>query len=102
VHCETRPGSEGAPGYFIRWEAANDRGPAEKSGVVRVKVTEGSWLLEPIAGGRETRATYCVYTDSGGSLPTSLLNAAGKTAVPKVFESIRKQVQLAKYSADGR
>ena len=62
-------------------------------------VTEGSWLLEPTSDGRQTRATYCIYSDSGGSLPTYIVNAASKTAIPKLFEAIRKQAQLKKYSA---
>ena len=63
-----------------------------------MKVTEGSWLLEPTENGRQTRATYSVYSESGGSLPASFVNAASKTAIPKLFEAIRKQVQLGKYS----
>jgi len=54
--------------YFNRWEQANDLGPAEKKGVVRVKVCEGGWLLEP-EDATKTRATYTVYTDTGGAIP---------------------------------
>jgi hypothetical protein len=43
--------------YLNRWEPANEFGPAEKKGVVRVKVCEGGWLLEP-EGATKTRATY--------------------------------------------
>jgi hypothetical protein len=102
VCFETRPSATGVPVYFSHWEARNDLGPAEKSGVARVKVAEGSWLLEASADGRETHATYCLYTDSGGGLPAMILNVASRTAVPKLFDSIRKQVLLAKYSSEGR
>ena len=99
VQCETQRLPGGAACYCNRWQAANDLGPAAKAGVTRVKVTEGSWLLEPSTDGRQTRATYCIYSDSGGSLPAYIVNAASRTAIPKLFEAIRKQAQLQKYSA---
>jgi hypothetical protein len=86
--------------YCNRWEAANELGPAEVKGVTRVKVTQGSWLLEPCAGGK-TRATYTIYSDSGGGIPTFLLNSANKTALPKLFDAVRKQATLPKYQSKG-
>jgi hypothetical protein len=97
VHCETRKTSGGVC-FCNRWQAANELGPAERPGVARVRITDGSWLLEPSGEGRETRATYCIYSDSGGALPAFIVNAASKTAIPKLFDSIRKQAQLGKYS----
>jgi hypothetical protein len=102
VCFETRPSSGGVPCFFSHWVAANDLGPAERAGVTRVKVAEGSWLLEAADDGRQTHATYCIYTDSGGGIPSMILNLATKTSVPKLFESIRKQALLAKYTADSR
>jgi hypothetical protein len=96
VYCDAKPCPTGGTIYCNRWEAANDAGPAEKKGVVRVKVTEGSWLLEPAPGGK-TKATYSIYSDSGGGIPTMILNRANKTAIPKLFEAVRKQVKLEKY-----
>ena len=97
VQCEKKPCPvTGGTIYCNRWKAANDLGPAEKKGVVRVKVTEGAWLLEPTADGK-TRATYTVFSDSGGSIPTMILNSANKTAIPKLFEAVRQQSKLEKY-----
>ena len=96
VRCEVKPCPTGGMTYCNKWKAANELGPAEKKGVVRVKVTEGSWLLEPAPGGK-TKATYTIYSDSGGGIPTMLLNSANKTAIPKLFEAVRKQSQLEKY-----
>jgi hypothetical protein len=101
VYCESKPCPTGGLIYRNRWEVANDLGPAEKKGVTRVKVTEGSWLLEPVAGGK-TRATYSIYSDSGGSIPTMILNAANKTAIPKLFEAVRKQSKLEKYRREAK
>ena len=73
---QTWVGPDG-PIYRIRWEPANDLGPAEKTGVQRVNVCEGGWLLEPNRDGT-TRATYSIFTDSGGALPLlSRITAAG-------------------------
>ena len=99
VQCETRHLPGGAVCYCNRWQAANDLGPPARAGVTRVKIIEGSWLLEPTTDGRQTRATYCIYSDSGASLPAYIVNAASKTAIPKLFEAVRKQAQLQKYSA---
>ena len=85
------------PIFWIRWEPANDLGPAEKPGVQRVNVCEGGWLLEPTdAGG--TRAIYTIYTDSGGAIPPMLANNGSRVAIRKVFDAIRKQVKDPKYS----
>lgn len=99
VRTETRRGADGGTCYCKRWEPANDLGPAEKSGVARVKINEGYWLLEPVAEGRRTQATYSLYCDSGGTLPAAIVNVANRTAIPKIFEGVRKQAKLPKYSA---
>jgi len=96
VRSETRPGTGGVC-FCNSWQVANDLGPAEKSGVSRVKVTEGSWLLEPEDDGRKTRVTYRIFSDSGGSLPAAIANVASRTAIPKLFDSVRKQARLPKY-----
>jgi Polyketide cyclase / dehydrase and lipid transport len=96
VTCETRP-TPGGTTFCNRWQAANELGPPEKPGVKRVKITEGSWLLEPEEGGRKTRATYFIFSDSGGSMPTFVKNTAGRTAIPKLFKAVQKQAQLPKY-----
>jgi len=87
------------PIYWIRWEPANDLGPAEKPGVLRVNICEGGWLLEPAETGG-TRAIYTIYTDSGGTIPPMLANNGSRVAIRKVFDAIRKQVKDPKYSAN--
>jgi hypothetical protein len=96
VKCESKACPAGGTIYCNRWEVANDLGPAEIKGVTRVKITQGSWLLEPSPGGK-TKATYTIYSDSGGGIPTFLLNTANKTALPKLFDAVRKQAALPKY-----
>ncbi|MEY2490989.1 MAG: hypothetical protein QOC70_2931 [Verrucomicrobiota bacterium] len=89
---------EGGISYLTRWETDNAAGPAEKPGVVRVKLCEGGWLLEPL-GPNVTRATYSVYTDSGGVIPAFIKNTGSQIGIRKIFTAIRKQVRDPKYSA---
>ena len=86
------------PIYRIRWEPANDLGPAEKTGVLRVNVCEGGWLLEPDPSGG-TRAVYSIFTDNGGALPQFLATNASRMAIRKLFDAIRNQVKNPKYAA---
>jgi hypothetical protein len=84
--------------YLNRWEPANEQGPAEKPGVFRVKVCDGSWLIEPTGEGK-TRATYSVFTDSGIGGPAFLANAISTTGINKLFAAVRKQAKDPKYQS---
>ena len=94
-HSKT-PGQNGSI-YRIQWEPANDLGPAAKPGVQRVKVCEGGWLIEPDGEGA-TRATYSIYTDSGGAIPAMIANRGSLMAIRKVFAAVRKEVLEPKYA----
>jgi ribosome-associated toxin RatA of RatAB toxin-antitoxin module len=89
---------DGGMSYFSQWSTENALGPPEKAGVVRVKLCEGGWLLEP-AGPNKTRATYMIYTDSGGMIPTFIKNTGSQIGIRKLFEAVRKQVRDPKYAA---
>jgi len=84
--------------YLNRWKPANEHGPAEKPGVFRVKLCDGSWLLEPTSEGK-TRATYFVFTDSGINVPAFLANTISETGISKLFAAVRKQAKDPKYQA---
>ena len=88
----------GGTSYLSRWETDNAPGPPEKRGVVRVKLCEGGWLLEP-SGPGATRATYSVYTDCGGVIPAFVKSAGSQIGIRKIFDAIRKQVLVPKYNA---
>jgi hypothetical protein len=95
IRKKSWPGQDGLV-YLDEWKPANEFGPSEKPGVLRVKLNEGSWLMEP-AGATKTRATYFIYTDSGGQLPAFLANVASEVGIRKVFAAVRKQVKDPKY-----
>lgn len=96
VWSKSWPTADGTA-YLNKWSQANDLGPPEKKGIVRVKVCDGAWLLEP-EGADKTRATYTVYTDSGGTIPAFLANRASQTAISRLFAAVRKQVKDPKYT----
>jgi ribosome-associated toxin RatA of RatAB toxin-antitoxin module len=89
--------AEGGTSYLSRWQTDNALGPPEKRGVVRVTLCEGSWLLEPI-GPNTTRATYTIYTDSGGMIPAFIKNTGSQIGIRKLFAAIRKQIADPKYA----
>ncbi|MFN2623668.1 MAG: SRPBCC family protein [Chthoniobacterales bacterium] len=96
VHTNVKKG-EGGTIYSSRWVTDNAAGPGEKRGVVRVNLCEGSWLLEP-TGPNSTRATYQIYSDSGGLIPSFIKERAGPAGIRKLFAAIRKQARDPKYS----
>jgi polyketide cyclase/dehydrase/lipid transport protein len=84
--------------YMSQWQTANELGPPERKGIVRLKVCNGSWLLEP-DGPTRTRATYSVYSETGGFIPPFIANHASITGIKKLYEAIRKQAKEPKYAA---
>ncbi len=97
VSKKSWPGPKGLT-YLSQWKTANEMGPAEQKGVVRLKVCNGTWLLEP-DGPTKTRATYSIYSDTGGVIPAFIANHASLTAIKKLYAAIRKQVKDPKYAA---
>jgi ribosome-associated toxin RatA of RatAB toxin-antitoxin module len=92
---------EGGTSYLSQWNTDNPAGPPDKRGVIRVTLCEGSWLLEPASPNR-TRATYTIYTDSGGMIPSFIKNTGSQIGIRKLFAAIRKQVSDPKYVKKSR
>lgn len=84
--------------YTSRWSPANELGPPEKKGVVRVKICEGAWRLEA-NGPAKTLATYSIYTDSGGLMPSFLGDRINVSGIRRLYAAVRKQVKEPKYAA---
>jgi Polyketide cyclase / dehydrase and lipid transport len=83
--------------FMSHWSPANELGPPETKGIVRVKICEGKWLLEP-NGAIKTRATYSIYTDTGGFIPSFIANRISLTGITKLFAAVRKQVKDPRYA----
>ncbi len=90
--------ANGGVAFLNEWTPANDLGPPQKKGVVRVDRCEGAWLLEPVSPNK-TRATYSVFSDTGGAIPSWLANYASQTGIGKLFAAVRKQVTDPKYNS---
>ena len=94
--------ADGQTSYQLRWEPISTVGPAPSPGVIRITLDEGSWRLEPAEDGKRTTLTYELFTDGGGGLPAFVINIANKQSVNDLFQAIRKQVTLPKYSQRNR
>jgi Polyketide cyclase / dehydrase and lipid transport len=84
--------------YRLEWAPINTAGPSPVAGVTRITLDEGSWNLEPTEDGKKTAVTYDLFTDGGGGLPSFVINMANRQSVSDLFDAIRKQVTLPKYS----
>ena len=60
---------------------------------MRLTRISGSWTLEPLEGGRRTRAVYRLLTDPGGSIPGFIANRANTSALPRLFAQVRKRAE---------
>lgn len=68
--------------YSIEW--SRDSGS--------LKEVTGTWQLEPLADGRQTRVTYSIFIDGGTFLPPWLLAPQLKGYLPVVLEALREKV----------
>jgi hypothetical protein len=97
IQDESRRLPDGRVVYKRAWSPANHLGPPERSGTVRVKINQGYWLLEDANGGKHTKATYWLFTNPGGSLPTFVINAANGQAIPGIFQAVEKRSAMPQY-----
>jgi len=86
-------GAEG-PILWMRFAAANERGPKPVADVVRVTAHAGGWRLEP-DGGNGTRAVYRFHLDVGGSVPSWLGKGQAKDDIIEFV--VRLKRELPKY-----
>ena len=96
VSKKSWPGAKGLT-YSSQWQTANELGPPERKGIVRLKVCNGTWLLEA-DGPSRTRATYSIYSETGGFIPPFIANHASLTGIKKLYAALRKQVKEPKYA----
>ena len=77
---------------WMRFAAANERGPAPVRGVVRVLQQEGGWRLEPADGGAATQAVYRCHIDLAGTFPSWMGKGQATSDLPELFANITKQL----------
>jgi len=59
----------------LRFETANDQGPAVAKGYVRLDVVRGVWRATPLPDGK-TRLLFTTHSDPGGSIPAVFARGA--------------------------
>ncbi len=69
------------------WEGANELGPPEKKDHVRIKLTQGSWTLEPTPDGG-CDYTYIVASEAGGGVPNWLIAGAQTDGAPDFVTTV--------------
>jgi hypothetical protein len=88
-----KPGTSGRP-WVMDWQVDNASGPKPVSGVVRVALATGGWILKPVQGGKATHFTYKLRTHPGGSIPLWLAHMGNKRAIPAIIRAVGKQVRI--------
>lgn len=67
-------------GCLVSFAAANELAPPLPDGFVRIQKLRGSWHIA--AEGAQTRLTYLIFADPGGSIPAAFIEGSRKkTAV---------------------
>jgi hypothetical protein len=79
--------------YGWIWKQANDKGPAERDGVVRASVVSGSYVLTPLKDGR-TRISYRLWFDPSSWVPDFLINGAVRSGAFETVAQIREEAKL--------
>jgi hypothetical protein len=87
----TTPGSSPTSVWRSAWTAIPDFQP-ERRGFVRLRIAEGTWVFEPLDGGRRSRVTYTSLTNIGGSVPGWMANMSTTTVIGDLYGAVRKRV----------
>ena len=80
----------------LSWKAAPEARDVERplqAGVVRLRINEGFWQLEPREGGAKTFVTYRLLSAPAGDVPAFFVNRANTLGVPRTFEALRVAVR---------
>ena len=85
--------------FKVEWTARPEAQP-EIEGVVRVKLNEGSWLVEPLQDGKRTRLTYTLLTNPGGLIPVMVVNMSNTISIPELFKAVA--IRSAEKAAGGK
>lgn len=73
-----------------KWSLANDKGPPEQAGTVRVTINEGQFEVVPDGKGG-TIFRYRLITNPGGSIPLWIAKRASTDSLPDLIDGIRKR-----------
>ena len=78
--------------YASHWHAMPSRIP-ERSGVVRLQISEGSWLVTPLPGGK-AHLVYKFSADPGGMIPSIFTNMNNVKGPVETFAAVEREAKL--------
>ncbi len=78
--------------FETHWFAVPNKVP-ERSGVVRLKISEGRWKVTPSADGRSAHVVYRLCVDPGGAIPAFAANRANANGLTDTFKNIEGEAQ---------
>jgi hypothetical protein len=73
------------------WYAEPNRAP-RRPGVVRLEISEGSWLVKPLPDGRSF-VSYHFTADPGGWIPAFAVNRSNASSVIDTFRRVEREAQ---------
>jgi hypothetical protein len=80
-------------GPFHRTPASPDlRGGLPSAGGVEIAEDHGTWLFQPLAGGRKTRMVYREWSDPGGRVPAWINNIGGEASLKSLWEGYQARL----------
>jgi hypothetical protein len=77
--------------FELRWEL-DERHGAPPEGAVHMKRNTGAWEISP-AGPGESKFTYRIDADPGGSIASWIVNMANKSQVPSVIAAVEEEAR---------
>lgn len=80
------------------WTAANDKGPPPRKDTVRLGVNYGCWTLA--RQGDQTRITYYIGADPGGSIPKWIAKRANTQSIPDLLSAVRNRAVNPQWKRD--
>ena len=78
--------------YASHWHAMPSKIP-EKSGVVRLTISEGSWLVTPLPNGK-AHLVYKFSADPGGSIPSIFTNMNNVKGPVETFAAVEREAAM--------
>lgn len=83
--------SDGEGRFRQKWRANPDYLP-ERSGIIRLRINEGSWDISPSGDGMSA-VVYRFRVDPGGWVPGFVRELANRQAIPDTLQAIEREAQ---------
>jgi hypothetical protein len=77
--------------FELRWQI-DERHGAPPDGAVHMRKNTGAWVISP-SGDGESRFTYRIDIDPGGSVASWIVNMANKSQVPSVIAAVEEEAR---------